>query len=190
MTNVPARLDTFRQYQNQLGLPQKPLWGVPQAFGNSEFWKQTPTPQEEVVMTMLSVNHGAKGIIMWTFPTTPELVNVTSALADLLTNKCADLLLGADLSSGLAVDGAPAADVSLWQNGQNVLLSIINPSYDDVVGLVELQLPINVTAYSFNSLWGENQWEVVNDGTGAIRSLQKIGLSGLSVDVLLLALER
>ena len=141
-------------------------------------------------MTMLSVNHGAKGIIMWTFPTTPELVTVTSALAELLTDKCADLLLGADITSGLVLDGAPAADVSLWQDGQDVLLSIINPSYDDAVGLVELQLPINVMAYSFTSLWGENQWEAVNDGTGAIRSLQKIGLSGLSVDVLLLALER
>ena len=190
MSNVPARLDTFRQYQTQLGLPQKPLWGVPQAFGNSEFWKQTPTPQEEVVMTMLSVNHGSKGIIMWTFPTTTELVNVTSALAELLTNKCADLLLGADSSSGLAVDGAPTADVSFWKDGRRMLLSIVNPSYENAVGLMELQLPIDVTVYSFTSLWGENQWEAVDDGTGAIGSLQKTGLAGLSVDVLLLALSR
>lgn len=139
-------------------------------------------------MTMLSVNHGAKGIIMWTFPTTPELVNVTSALAELLTDKCADLLLGADLSSGLAVDGAPAADVSVWENGQRMLLSIVNPSYEDAVGLVEFQLPINVTAHNFTSLWGENQWKAVDDGGGYIRSLQKTGLSGLSVDVLLLSL--
>ena len=141
-------------------------------------------------MTMLSINHGAKGIIMWTFPTTPELVNVTSALAEMLTDKCADLLLGADFSSGLAIDGAPAADVSLWGNGHRMLLSIVNPSYEDAVGLLEFQLPINVTAYSFTSLWGENQWEAVDDGTGAIRSLQKTGLSRLSVDVLLLALGR
>ena len=141
-------------------------------------------------MTMLSINHGAKGIIMWTFPTTPELVNVTSALAELLTNKCADLLLGTDLSFGLPVDGAPEADVSFWEDGQSMLLSIVNPSYEDAVRLVELQLPINVTAYSFTSLWGENRWEAVDDGTGAIGSLQKTGLAGLSVDVLLLALSR
>ena len=188
MLNVPARLDTFRQYQNQLGLPQKPLWGVPQAFGNSEFWNQTPTPQEEVVMTMLSINHGAKGIIMWTFPTTPDLVNVTSALAELLTDKCVDLLLGADLSSGLAVDGAPAADASFWESGKEMLLSIVNPSYEDVEGLVEFQLPVNVTAQSFTSLWGDGQWKAVDDGAGRIRSLQKTGLPGLSVDVLLLSL--
>ena len=141
-------------------------------------------------MTMLSINHGAKGIIMWTFPTTSELVSVTSALAELLTNKCADLLLGTDLSSGLAVEGAPAADVSFWKDEQRMLLSIVNPSYEDVVGLVKFQLPINVMAYSLTSLWGENRWEAVDDGTGAIRSLQKTGLSGLSVDVLLLALSR
>ena len=127
---------------------------------------------------------------MWTFPTTSELVNVTSALAELLTDKCADLLLGADLSSGLAVDGAPAADVSLWEDGQRMLLSIVNPSYEDAVGLVEFQLPVNVIARSFTSLWGENQWEAVDDGTGTIRYLQKTGLTGLSVDVLLLSLTR
>lgn len=139
-------------------------------------------------MTMLSINHGAKGIIMWTFPTTPELVNVTSALAELLTDKCAGLLLGADLSPGLAVKGAPAADVSLWENGQRMLLSIVNPSYEEAVGLVEFQLPINVTAHSLISLWGDNQWKMVDDGAGYIKSLQTIGLPGLSVDVLLLPL--
>ena len=188
MSNVPARLDTFRQYQTQLGLPQKPLWGVPQAFGNSEFWDQTPTPQEEAVMTMLSINHGAKGIIMWTFPTTPDLVKVTSALAELLTDKCVDLLLGAVLSSGLAVDGAPAADASFWENGNEMLLSIVNPSHEDAVGLVELQLPNTVTTQRFTSLWGDGQWKAVDDGAGRIRSLQKTGLPGLSVDILLLSL--
>ena len=139
-------------------------------------------------MTMLSINHGAKGIIMWTFPTTPALVNVTSALAELLNDKCADLLLGADLSSNLAVDGAPAADVSFWENGNEMLLSIVSPSYEDVEGLVELQLPITVTAQSFTSLWGDGQWKAVDDSAGRIRSLQKTGLPGLSVDVLLLSL--
>ena len=189
LSNVPARLDTFRQYQTQLDLPQKPLWGVPQAFGNSEFWDQTPTQQEEAVMTMLSINHGAKGIIMWTFPTTPELVTVTSGLAALLADKCAYLLLGAHLSSGLAVDGAPAADVSLWENGHEMLLSIVNPSYEDVEVLVDVQLPIEVTAQSFTSLWGDNEWKAVDDDTGRIRSLRMTGLPGLSVDVLLLSLD-
>ena len=188
MLNVPGRLDTFQQYQTQLGLRQKPLWGVPQAFGNSEFWNQTPTPQEEAVMTMLSINHGAKGIIMWTFPTTRELLNVTSALAALLTVKCADLLLGADISSGLAVDGAPAADVSFWKDGKEMLLSIVNPSYEDVEGLVKFQLPVNVTAQSFTSLWGDNEWKAVDHGAGRISSLERNGLVGLSVDVLLLSL--
>ena len=141
-------------------------------------------------MTMLSINHGAKGIIMWTFPTTPDLVNVTSALAALLADKCADLLLGAHLSSGLAVDGAPAADVSFWENGKEMLLSIVNPSYEDAGGLVELQLPKYVTAQSFTSLWGDNQWKAVDDSAGRIRSLQRTGLPGLSVDVLLLSSDK
>ena len=139
-------------------------------------------------MTMLSINHGAKGIIMWTFPTTPELVTVTSALAAMLTDKCAYLLLGAHLSSGFAIEGAPAADVSFWRNENEMLLSIVNPSYEGVEGLVEFQLPITVTASSFISLWGDDQWKGVDDCVGHISTLQKTGLRALSVDVLLLSL--
>lgn len=43
ISNVPARLDTFRIYEIQLGIPQKPLWGTPQAFEKQNFWQQTPT---------------------------------------------------------------------------------------------------------------------------------------------------
>lgn len=139
-------------------------------------------------MTMLSINHGATGIIMWTFPTTPDLLNVTSALAALLADKCADLLLGARLSSGLTINGAPEADVAFWENENEMLLSIVNPSYEDLEGLVEFQLPVDVTPQSFTSLWGDNEWNAVDDGAGHTRSLQKTRLLGLSVDVLLLSL--
>jgi hypothetical protein len=44
-----------------LGVPQKPQWGVPQAFGNETFWPRYPTAEEEIVMNMLFINHGAKG---------------------------------------------------------------------------------------------------------------------------------
>lgn len=71
--DVSNRLDLYKEYQEYLNLPQKPQWGVPQAFGNETFWARYPTPEEEVVMNMLFVNHGAKGIAMWAYPTEPGL---------------------------------------------------------------------------------------------------------------------
>lgn len=63
--DIGNRFDLFANYQDWLGLPQKAHWGAPQAFGNETFWSRYPTPDEEVVMNMISVNHNAKGISMW-----------------------------------------------------------------------------------------------------------------------------
>ena len=64
--DVSTRVDTLRKYQHWLsgtaaGGP-KTFWGVPQAFGGSEYWARPPTAAEEAVMAMLFVNHGAKGL--------------------------------------------------------------------------------------------------------------------------------
>ncbi|KAF6220378.1 hypothetical protein HO133_003510 [Letharia lupina] len=188
LSNVPARLDIYREYQMQLGLPPKVLWGTPQAFGNSEFWKQTPTPEEELAMTLLSVNHGAKGIIMWTFPTTPDLTDVTSRLAKVLTGTCAEYLLGADIITGLAVDGTSAVDASAWRVGNSILLSIVNSDYQDMTGPVTLHLPAEIVATSISTvLWGDAEWRVTN--VDSKTQIQRSGLQGLSSDILILSLE-
>lgn len=172
----------------QLGLPPKVLWGTPQAFGNSEFWKQTPTPEEELAMTLLSVNHGAKGIIMWTFPTTPDLTDVTSRLAKVLTGTCAGYLLGADIITGLAVDRTSAVDASAWRVGNSILLSIVNSDYQDMTGPVTLHLPAEIFATSISTvLWGDAEWRVTN--VDSKTQIQRSGLQGLSSDILILSLE-
>ena len=137
-------------------------------------------------MTMLSINHGAKGIIMWTFPTTPDLLNVTSAFAEVLTNQCADLILGAELSSNLTIDGAPSVDVSTWTNRDRMLLAIVNPSYDAAQGPLQLNLLAAFKPTSLVSLWGNRQWDAVPDRSGRVRSLKRPRLPGLSVDILML----
>lgn len=170
----------------QLGLPPKVLWGTPQAFGNSEFWKQIPTPEEEVAMTMMSVNHGAKGIIMWTFPTTPDLTNVTSKLAKVLTGVCAGYLLGAEILTGLAVDEAGAIDASAWRVEDSILISIVNSDYEDTEESVTIDLPAGVVATGITSvLWGDGEWRLTASSVQIYRS----GLQGLSTDILILSLE-
>lgn len=92
-------------------------------------------------MTMLSINHAAKGIIMWTFPTTPDLTDVTSRLAKVLTGLCAAYFLGAEMVMGLAVAGAIAIDASAWWVGDSILVSIVNSDYEDTIGSVTINLP-------------------------------------------------
>lgn len=62
--DVSQRFDLFKHYQEILDIPLKPHWGAPQAFGNETFWTRYPSPGEETVMNVLSINHGAKGIGM------------------------------------------------------------------------------------------------------------------------------
>ena len=189
LSNVPARLDTYRSHQTSLGLPPKILWGTPQAFGNSEFWKQTPTPAEEVAMTMLSINHGAKGIIMWTFPTTPDLTLVTSQLAKVLTGSvCAEYFLGASLLMGLGFHGADMLDTTAWRVGDSVLISAVNPAYEDTTGSVTIDLPAGMVAKSITSiLWGDGNWHLTT--VDSATQLHRSGLQGLSTDILILRLE-
>ena len=187
LSNIPARLDTYRDYQIQLGLPPKMLWGTPQAFGNAEFWKQTPTPEEEVAMTMLSVNHGAKGVIMWTFPTTPELTDVTSGLAKVLTGICSEYLLEADMVMNLRVSGSGMLDASAWRVEDSVLLSVVNSDYQDTKGSVTLDLPAGMAAKGIESvLWGDGKWRLANGDSAT--QIQRPGLKGLSTDILILSL--
>lgn len=139
-------------------------------------------------MTMLSVNHGAKGIIMWTFPTTPDLTDVTSRLAKVLTGTCAKYLLGAELVGGLSVSGAELVDASVWRVGDSMLVSIVNSAYEDTTSNIILDLPAGIVATSITSFpWGDGEWHLTN--LDAATQLQRSGLRGLSTDMLILALK-
>ncbi|KAL8904200.1 MAG: hypothetical protein Q9207_003437, partial [Kuettlingeria erythrocarpa] len=78
LLNIPARFDVWSRFQSQLGLPPKPIWSVPQAFPAQDYWTRTPSPEEVVAMALLSINHGATGIVMSNFPTEDEIIEGTS----------------------------------------------------------------------------------------------------------------
>ena len=145
-------------------------------------------------MTMLSVNHGAKGIIMWAFPTTPELTAVTSRLAKVLTGgTCAKYLLGAELIGGLRVSGANLVDASVWRVQNSLLISIVNPAHQCATGRIDVSLPVGTIATSITSvLWGDGKWRLIR--AGSTTRVQRIdlgaacSLQALSADILLLAL--
>jgi hypothetical protein len=180
--DIGKRFDLFTNYQEWLGMPQKPHWGAPQAFGNETFWARYPTPAEEVVMNMLSVNHNAKGIVMWDYPTEPGIISITSDLSRMLVADVATgFLLGSETFGGLAVTGNKRFDASAWVVEDSMMVSLINLEYGPTLGAVTVQLPTSATGIT-NVLWGNGKWAV----EGGILSTNST--SGLQVDLLVLSL--
>lgn len=187
-SDIPHRLDEFRRRDSLIGWA-KIQWFAPQAFGNETFWTRYPTAPELEVMTILAVNHGAKGLTMWDYPTTSELFNVTNNMASFFTGKLAPaFLVGTKRNQDLTVRGAEEIDAAAWvdlENGQ-ALVSVVSLNYDNVDGPVTVTLPDGLTALSVGErLWGDSSaWTVGSDGTLGANT----GLSGLSTAVFLVSL--
>lgn len=182
--DVSDRLDNFARFDEVIGW-SKTHWGAPQAFGNETFWTRHPSEEEEVVMTVLSVNHGAKGIVMWDFPTTEEIQGVTDSLAAVFTSgEVTGILLGGTLVGNLEVEGATRVDAAAWVGGgEKVLLSVVNMNYGDLEGNVSVALPVEVRAGSaVEMLWGIAQWTVEG------KEIRTTGLQGLEVSLMMLEL--
>ncbi|KAJ5246196.1 hypothetical protein N7468_001179 [Penicillium chermesinum] len=181
MEDISVRLDAFAAYQEWLGMEPKALWGVPMAFGDAEFWTRKPTGAEEVSMTMLSLNHNAKGIVMWDWPTSAELAATTHDLSRVLVgDEIVRFVLGAH-TLPLSVQGHSKIDAAGWKVGDEVLVSILSlqtPDWDDVV-TVELPRGAKVV---LKVVLGKGEWKLV-DG-----HLVKKGGHGLETDLLIVEL--
>jgi hypothetical protein len=190
-SDISKRVDDLYAYQNWLGrAAEKPVWGVPQAFWDQgSFWARWPTPAEEAVMSVLRVNHGAKGIVSWSYPTNEALEPTFSELAFVLTNEDVPrYTLGAERVGGLMVKGGDGrVDASAWVDGDAVLIGIVYPWYEAASGKVEIELPVSVKEGGIGKdaflLYGASGWEV---GAGA-KTLVKDGLEALEVAILMVA---
>jgi hypothetical protein len=183
--DISERIDELHRRDELIGW-SKIQWFAPQAFGNETFWTRYPTAAEEVVMTLLAINHGAKGIVMWDYPTTSEILNVTNHLASVLTSETlANFLLGAPLTKTLAVQGASRVDAAVWisKDTNQALLSIVNLNYGDVKQAIEIAAPDGVTFTSISDvLWGDASWDIESKQMLSASS----GMLGLQVSVLLI----
>jgi hypothetical protein len=179
--DISTRLDRFEKYQTWIGSVPKPLWGVPQAFGKQTFYNRTPTAAEEVTMTMLSLNHNAKGIVMWAWPTTPQISTMTKQLSVVLAHGAVPgFMLGARTVTLKAV-GQTEMDVAGWRVGKQMLVSILSLQTPNWTNTVTIQLPAAFT-FITQVLWGAGQWNLTN-GT-----LSKVGGVGLDTDLIIVQL--
>lgn len=177
--DVSERLDLYKSYQDYLGLPQKPQWGVPQAFGNETFWARYPTEAEEIVMNMMFVNHGAKGIAMWDYPTEPGIANITGQLSKALTSTAISSFLLGSFETALEVKGLQRVDAAAWTVGGSTLISVVSKNYVDSAANMTISLPATASAVS-SVVWGSG-WTVSGS------TLVKTGISALEVDIFVIS---
>ncbi|RAL03212.1 uncharacterized protein BO80DRAFT_462933 [Aspergillus ibericus CBS 121593] len=181
--DISSRIDQFHSFDDLLGW-EKVHWGAPQAFGNETFWTRYPTAEEEVVMIMLSINHGAMGIVMWDYPSSEEIERVTRELAPVVTGEeMVGFLVGADRERGV-VNGAERVDVAVWVSGGKALVSILNLNYEGVEAEVKVVLAGGLGVKKLECvLWGGEGWRVEGG------ELVSDGLGGLEVSILVVELE-
>ncbi|KAF2840134.1 hypothetical protein M501DRAFT_1015211 [Patellaria atrata CBS 101060] len=189
LLDVAARLDSYRSYSAWLGhAPRKALWGVPQAFGGDSFWARPPTPDEEAVMILTMINHDARGIVMWNFPTTDGIRDVTSELAKVITREeITALLLGnSTLRLELKVAGMEESggrvDVAGWMGGNRIMVSVACVS---CAGLEDTEVAIELPGELVvdpDFLFGSEGWKSHH------HKLVKIGLRELETTVMIVDL--
>lgn len=186
-SDIPHRLDEFRRRDGLIGWIKNQFF-APQAFGNESFWTRYPTAGELDVMTLLGVNHGAKGIVMWDYPTTSELSGLTRDMAALFTGQeAAGFLIGTPRTQDLAVTGGDDnVDAAVWVDASNgkAMVSVVNLNYD-TIGPLTVTLPAGITPSTIESyLWGNSTWQPGTNGTLSVAE----GLGGLETAVFVMTL--
>lgn len=137
-------------------------------------------------MTMLSINHGAHGIVMWDFPTTPEILQITTRLAPILTNSTISNFFLTKPRFALSPSSSSQAqktdiDATIWIDEDKILVSIVNLGLQNLGGEILISLPDGIqvddekTGGVGEKLWGEANWIGV-DGGKTLRSEVFMGL--------------
>lgn len=122
---------------------------------------------------------------MWDFPTTPEILQITTRLAPILTNSTiANFFLTKPrfaLSPSSSSSQAQKTDIdaTIWIDEDKILVSIVNLGLQNLGGEILISLPDGVMVDEkigrMEKLWGEANWIGV-DGGKTLRSEVFMGL--------------
>ncbi|OCB91484.1 hypothetical protein A7U60_g1259 [Sanghuangporus baumii] len=125
--DISNRMDEFAERLDVLGESRtKTVWAVPQAFGGSEYWSRAPTGNEWLVESILSINHGATGIVPWDDPTPPDIKDAATALAHALPTIKSFIFDPEHVFSSVRSSNSNLVDVGLWTIGHRTLLLATN----------------------------------------------------------------
>ncbi|CAL3968611.1 hypothetical protein PZA11_004636 [Diplocarpon coronariae] len=181
LTDVATRLDDLQSYQDNIqGQGSKPTWAVIQAFADNPYWSNVPTADEVENMMVLAVNHNAKGLTYWLYPSKPDINVRSGKLGQVFQSEAVrGFLFGANAVKP-SVLGQPKVDVSAWIVDGKMLVAFASENRD-ISTLVSFVLPAIAT--SVEVLYGASEW-ILNG-----RLLHTMGMRPYEVGVLILKLE-
>lgn len=183
LEDVSTRLDDIQNYQANLpGQISKPTWSALQAFGEQDYWKSIPSVAEVENMMMLSVNHNAKGITYWIYPSMMD-VNVGSGQLGKVFQSAPAMafIFGTNAIKGLPVQDESLVDASAWIVGKQMMIGVASGEYIDFSSQITITLPASAASVA-EVLYGDSSWTVSGN------KLTKSGLKGLEVNLLVLNL--
>lgn len=180
--DVADRLDDLGKYERWLNLWPKTKIHNPQSFHGEGYWARDPTAEEEWVMALLAVNHGARGIISWVWPASEVLGRAHGELAKVLTvSPVLDFVVGGDGPHKVEV-GVQGVDVSYWVVGRKMLVSVVNGGDEGVERTVTVELPRRVKAIA-SVPWGEGNGWTLSAGKLTVPSLKGLSTTLLVLDI-------
>lgn len=181
LQDVSNRIDDLARYQEWLGQWPKPIWAVPQSFYGEGYWDRNPTVDETWVMNQLALNHGAKSIMIWTFPTTDDLAHANSQQSQVMTKSpVLDFVTGGQPIL-VAVHGYELLDVAFWTVGKQAMVSVVNLDYADISSSVDIGLPFTPSSIS-SSPWGNVTW-TLSGNTMHVHGLKALTTSLVVLDL-------
>ena len=157
--DVSDRLDGLASHQKALGRKYKPLYAVPQGFSDPEYWPREPSQVEVWAMNGLALNHGAKSLQVWDYPTAASVVTAQGEYAKVVTvDPVRAFLVGASPTT-VEVQEWPMLDITYWKVGNQTLVSFVNGYNSTISGLIGVDLPFDVSGIGAQ-LWGTMNWIV------------------------------
>ena len=179
--DVPDRLDDLARYERWLGLWPKTKLHNPQSFHGQGYWARDPTRPEQFVMNLLSLNHGAQGVISWVWPTSAILARAHGELASVVTSEpVLDFLVAAARPARARVSvsrGADVVDAAYWVVGDRMLVSVVNGGYVEIEGPVHVHVPgaVGIEGVPWDD--GDISWTVQGNETLRTGLLPALGTS-------------
>lgn len=178
LMDVADRMDDMLTYRRWVGgvHTRKPIWAVPQNFGNESYWSREPTGPETMVMDVLMFNHGANGRMAWIHPLSDAMAAATATIAQTVTvSPILDFFTGANAVQVLSGNDG-GVDVAYWQLGGRLLIGLANPHENDL-GWVEIKLPTEFPVSSIAATpLGDIKWSV-EGGKGKKRQKKLVAKS-------------
>lgn len=190
LIDVSNRLDNLYEYQSWLAQsPSKPVWAVPQSFYGEGYWDRYPTIDETWVMNSLALNHGAKGVMLWIFPSLDDLNDANSQQAKVVTvDPVRGFLTGSNPVS-IHVPNQRLLDVAYWLVGSQVLVSVVNLQYVDSKVEIAIPLPFvdsvsSGTMHIASTPWGRVEWTLSStENRLTVKGLAALATSMVIIDL-------